>query len=421
MAEASATLNAVREITGEETTLAMTSAMTSDMTPEDKLCLLLARGQLSAELQKQILEYLASPLQWPLVLERAYAHQVYPLLYRNLRELGFPGVPQPVQAELKGAYLANALRNQLFAEELARLLKLLGEAGIPVIPLKGVTLAQSLYGDPAARVCSDIDILVPPAKVTQAMNLIPASGYRSDFNDSFFLKVVRRHGRHYDAVREDQGISFLLELHWKLVQHSSRDSYAVQDLWAGSGSRAFFGVPAFSLTPEWEFLYLCIHATDHEWRSLKWLVDIHEIVSSGLIDWQSVMKKAEEFEVGLAVRQTLAVCSRLLGTTLPAFYSSSSLPEGVRLFPYLRVPAGDAQNAFALRHLRLLERPLDKLRYFATVVFAPQLTDRDFLRLPPSLGFLYYPMRPLRLAWKWGWQFAQAGYGRLMNKNRAGS
>ncbi len=381
MAEASATLRSFREIMGENATPAMS--------PEDKLCLLLARGRLSPELQTRILDYLASPLQWPMVLERAYAHQVYPLLYRNLRLLGFPGVPPAVQTELKSAYLANALRNQLFAEELARLLKLLGEAGIPVIPLKGVTLAQSLYGDPAARVCSDIDILVPPTKVAQAIDWILASGYRSDFNDSFFLKVVQRHGRHYDAV---------------------------QDLWAGCRSQSFLGVPAYSLTPEWEFLYLCIHATDHEWRSLKWLVDIHEIASSGLVDWQCVMKKTEEFEVGLAVRQTLAACSHLLGTRLPAYYSSVSLPEGVRLFPYLRVPVGDAQNAFAFRHLRLLTRPWDKLRYFATVVFAPQLTDRDFLRLPPSLGFLYYPVRPVRLACKWSWRFMRAGFVQLAGK-----
>jgi putative nucleotidyltransferase-like protein len=409
MAEALATLSSFREITGEDATPAMS--------PEDKLCLLLARRRLSPELQTRILKYLASPPQWPMILDRAYAHQVYPLLYRNLWRLGFPGVPPAVQTELKSAYLANALRNQLFAEELARLLKFLGEAGIPVIPLKGVALAQSLYGDPAARVCSDIDILVPPAKVAQAIDLIPASGYRSDFNDSFFLKVVRRHGRHYDAVREDRGISFLLELHWKLVQHSSRDRDAVRDLWAGARPQSFFGVPAFSLTPEWELLYLCIHATDHEWRSLKWLVDVHEIASSGRVDWQSVMRKAEEFEVDLAVRQTLAASSYLLGTRLPAYFSSVSLPEGVRLFPYLRVPAEDAQNAFAFRHLRLLKRPWDKLRYFATVVFAPQLTDCDFLRLPPALGFLYYVIRPLRLAWKWGWQFVQAGYGRLGSKN----
>jgi hypothetical protein len=44
---------------------------------------------------------------------------VYPLLYRNLRNLGFLGVPEAVRAELNGLYLANALRNPLLAEELA--------------------------------------------------------------------------------------------------------------------------------------------------------------------------------------------------------------------------------------------------------------------------------------------------------------
>ena len=85
-------------------------------------------------------------------MERARSHQVYPLVYRNLSDLGFSGVPEAVQSGLKSLYLANALRNQLLAEELARVLRLLGDAGIPVIPLKGVPLAQSLFGDPAARV-----------------------------------------------------------------------------------------------------------------------------------------------------------------------------------------------------------------------------------------------------------------------------
>lgn len=72
------------------------------MTCEDQLCLLLARGQLIHETRNQILELLPTSLQWPLVLERAYSHEVYPLLYRGLRVLGFPGVPQAVQTELKG-------------------------------------------------------------------------------------------------------------------------------------------------------------------------------------------------------------------------------------------------------------------------------------------------------------------------------
>src|SRR5713226_5292851 len=118
-------------------TCVTTPAMAGAMSREDQLCLLLARGQLTPEGRSRILELLATPLQWPLILERAYSHQVYPLLYRNLRDLGFPGVPETVQAELKGLYLANALRNQLLAQELARLLSLLGEAGVRVVPLKG--------------------------------------------------------------------------------------------------------------------------------------------------------------------------------------------------------------------------------------------------------------------------------------------
>jgi hypothetical protein len=152
------------------------------MTREDQLCLLLARGQLIPEVRNQILELLSTSLQWPLVLERAYSHEVYPLLYRSLRALGFPGVPQAVQTELKGAYLANAWRNELFAEELARLLGLLGQAGIRVIPLKGVAPAQSLYGDPAARVCSDIDILVPPGEAARTRRIILTNGYSSQFS-----------------------------------------------------------------------------------------------------------------------------------------------------------------------------------------------------------------------------------------------
>jgi len=212
--------------------------------------------------------------------------------------------------------------------------------------------------------------------------------------------------------------SFLLEVHWKLVQHSSRDDAAVKDLWAEARPRIFFGVPALSMTPEWELLYLCIHATGHEWRSLKWLADIHQIASGGRVDWQMVIKKAEKFEIDLAIRQTLAVCSLLLETPLPAGHSAKSLPSGVRLFPYMRVSAGDAKSAFAFRHMRLLRRPVDKLRYIATVIFAPKMTDQEFLRLPPSLFCFYYLIRPVRLICRWGWLFLRAGLKGFSNKTQ---
>ena len=80
--------------------------------------------------------------------------------------------------ELEAAYRMNALRNTLMVRELAEVIQRLGAAGVPVMPLKGVALAASLYGDPTLRVCGDIDILVPRPLVGQAYHLLQAMGYR---------------------------------------------------------------------------------------------------------------------------------------------------------------------------------------------------------------------------------------------------
>ena len=96
---------------------------------------------------------------------------------------------------------------------------------------------------------------------------------------------------------------------------------------------------------------------------------------------------------------------------MPSYYSLAVLPEGVKLFPD-SPPADEAENALAFRHLRLLRRPWDKVRYFSGILCAPKSTDLEFLRLPPGLGFLYYLIRPVRLAGKWGWWILRRAFGR---------
>src|SRR5438309_5482727 len=166
----------------------MPEDMSRSLTQEDRFCLLLSRGQLTSDERARAREFLSGTVEWSLLLDRAYAHQVYPLVYRNLRQLEFSAVPHEVQTELKGTYLANALRNQLFSDELACLLRQLSDAGIPAIPLKGVALAEPLYGDTAARVCSDLDLLVRPAQLHRAIAVILGAGYTDVYQHAFFRK-----------------------------------------------------------------------------------------------------------------------------------------------------------------------------------------------------------------------------------------
>jgi len=388
--------------------------MTPVRSREDELCLLLARGKLSSEERARTVQFLATPLQWPLILERAYSHQVYPLLYRNLLELGFPGVPHEVQTELKSAYLANGFRNQLLAEELARLLKLLSEAGIPVIPLKGVTLAQSLFGDPAARVCSDIDILVPPGDAVRARGVILRNGYSSQFTEEFFVNHQLRTSPDCPLVSETKVLTYLVELHWTLLYSSSKNQEITENLWSQAGPHEFYGVRTWNLTPEWEFVFLALHAASHKWSSLKWLIDIHELFESRTVDWNRVKKTVERFELDNFVGPTLTACSLLFGTRVPAQIPWLPVPPDVRLFPN-SLAASEAWKVPRF-YPHLLKRRSDKLRWFARGLFVPNLADQIFLRLPAPLSFLYFVLRPLRLTGKWSWRLVRAGFDRVADR-----
>jgi hypothetical protein len=378
------------------------------MCPEDELCLLLSRGQLSGAVRERALGLLESPLRWDLLLARAREHQVVPLLYRNLRALDFQGVPDAARAELSAAFRMNALRNAYLAGELARVLQLLNNSGLRVIPLKGLTLAESLYVDTAFRVCSDLDILVPPSEALPAHRLLIAHGYTSPFTEGFFANHQFRAGAECPLTPEDPAFSYQLEFHWTLLQHSRKDEPATQDLWSEARPKEFFGVRAYELTPEWEFLYLAWHAAHHKWHTLKWLADIHELCISTHIDWQQVREKTERFELDSVVGPTLTACSALFGTPAPADFPSRALPAGVRLFPN-SLAASEVWKA-PLFCPWLLKRPSERLRWFAEMIFVARLADNLFLPLPPSLSFLYYFLRPLRLAGKWSWLLLSAGF-----------
>lgn len=333
---------------------------------------------------------------------------MFPLVTRNLERLGFPGVPVEVRAELEAADRLNAARNMLFRRGLIDVLKRFREAGVPVIPLKGVALADSLYGDITLRVCSDLDILVPRHAVGQGLELLATAGYEPAEEDreadGMDLEIVLGSNIEYAFMRRDHALPHRLELHWDLAWRWRTDTRATDDLWANARPKAFWGVEAYALSPEWELLYLAVHAAHHRWQALKWLVDIHEVCESGQVDWAKVSNAATGLGWEKVLQLTLAACHMLLDTPVPAEIARIALPRWVRLFPTFPAPPGIQDALFATRFFR---RASDKLRYLGRLLFVPTVTEYRLCPLPASLSGLYYPLRPLRLATKWGWRWAR--------------
>src|SRR5208283_4342688 len=103
--------------------------MPEDLSPEDQLCLLLARGRVLPDVAKLAVERLEAGPRWDVLLDRARTHGLIPLLYHRLHALDFHGVPPPVRRELTDTFGINAIRNLLLTRELVRVLAQLGAAG----------------------------------------------------------------------------------------------------------------------------------------------------------------------------------------------------------------------------------------------------------------------------------------------------
>jgi hypothetical protein len=372
------------------------------VTDADRLLRILAPGDVPADLEDRA-RGLIGNVSWSRLFDRAEAHGVVPLAARSLAALGWRDVPPPVRAAFEAARRINAARNALVARALGRVLEGLGRVGVPVIPLKGVALSESLYGDAAIRVSADLDVLVPRECVSRAWTVLGELGYvmaahEERVEESELGLLLESNIEAAFASPEAAGCP--VELHWDIAWRWPHSAPALADLWADARPRPFRGAPAHALGPEWELLYLAVHAARHRWESLKWLVDIHEICRRGGFDWKKVHAKADRFGLTDVLEISLQASAALLDTPLPARPAARALPDWLELFPATPDPLDIWQGA--LYPARLFARPSERLGYLARVLLVPTLAERRLIRLPRRLRALYYPLRPLRLGGRWG-------------------
>ncbi len=93
-------------------------------------------------------------------------------------------MPSAIHDAFRRHLQVNALLNTVLAKELVALLDALAAKGILAIPFKGVTLAQTAYGDLSLRECADLDLIVDQASIPQARQVLWSQGYQLTSQDS---------------------------------------------------------------------------------------------------------------------------------------------------------------------------------------------------------------------------------------------
>jgi hypothetical protein len=296
----------------------------------------------------------AGPGSWEAVRCLAEREGLAPLLYHVAH--GQDLLPPDVEERLRLAYYATARQNLLSLHELERVLTALSAAGIPAIVLKGAALIQAVYQNPALRPMADLDLLLRPADVRPAIDILTGLGYQATGDEPH-----PGHRLIYETqiiFRRPGSATCPVEPHWHLFDSPYYQRTLPID-WFWQTGRPFLDTHGLNrtgllLSPEGQLLHLCGHLALHhgageEWREL-WLYDIAAAVAwyGEQIDWSLLLAQAQACELVLPVQRMLARAARdwqapLPGSVLDQLLAIQPTSRERRLFQELTAahrPAG---------------------------------------------------------------------------------
>ena len=146
--------------------------------PEERLCLALAGTAARRELTRRRDAELLEGLDFDRLAAHLEDQRLLALLGTRVLELASGAAPDGFarRVEQARAFARRSGVGELLVTSRAQ--ALLEESGIPTLPLKGVVLAERLYGDGGLRSSADIDLLVPAARLEDARRLLETLDFR---------------------------------------------------------------------------------------------------------------------------------------------------------------------------------------------------------------------------------------------------
>lgn len=275
-----------------------------------------ARTVVTNEVAERIRWSAQGPLDWAVVLDLARYHGVGPLLYRSLSAYCSDLVPLESLTQLRRRTQAVALLNRLLAREIVVLCEAMAARGVPVIPIKGATLAASIYGDVALRDFNDMDLLVPERAIADAQAVLLASGYERNDCSSAPGGTDREEGPYHLFIKGR--MPFRVDLQWTIEQQYFTFQLDRPEFWKHCVPLVVENTTVHGLAPEDLLIVLCVHGSKHVWEELKWVCDVAELLRSHRhLDWERIYSNASAWRCRRLVSMGLSLAHRLLDAPLP--------------------------------------------------------------------------------------------------------
>jgi hypothetical protein len=371
-------------------------------TREFQLLLACATSQPNEERIETVIQ---EGISWQVLLALAQHHGIRPILRQSLKSVCWNSVPQPIRHELDHFYTTNVQTSLLFTAELLGLLDIFQQNGIPLVTFKGVVLSASLYGDPALREFSDLDIIVHEEDISKVENILTAKRYQPDFPDNDYRSAFLSYQGQYAFRNKQTGVS--IDVHWRLSGKGEPFPFNPSEIWSRLRHVSVCGRQIPTLVHDDLALFLAAHGTREAWRYLKWVCDFAEVLRKYRdINWTAILSRAERSNCSRSLQLAIVLASTLLDAPAPTEliekargnFAIRQLAEKVKLRMLRPVPEGELRQF--LDGLNTHDRLSDKLWPVVALLTTRTVGDYRAMPLPKLLWGMYYVTRPFRLMTK---------------------
>jgi hypothetical protein len=349
---------------------------------------------------------LAQEIDWELFTQLAQRHRLLPIVERHFRDSFEEAVPSEILEGWKGDCRGIALHNVTLANELVRVLQMLKAHGIGAIPYKGPALAAWLYGDLSLRTIFDLDLFVRHRDVARAGALLEGLGYREHFDDPTNCDHSEASEHHLVYVHRETDIT--IEIHWALAQSYFPLTLRGERLWQGLELRPFGTNQVLCHRAEDLLLILAAHAGKHHWSRLAWVTDVAELMRQHpSLDWDWLLREARRHRCRRIFLISLWLAHQLLDAPVPNAVKlewkrdRAIAAAGRQVISAMSKPFADERIHSWSLQWSIRECLRDRVENIVRLVATPTQADREFVRLPDRLHYLYFPIRAVRLTWKY--------------------
>ena len=199
--------------------------------------------------------------------------------------------------------------NQLLLKELETVVGAFESAGIETLILKGAALLALHYRDPGARPMQDLDLLIRPADLPRARQILEGLGW-SRLRPS---APISHCGDYTDGRRN------LLDLHWTVMRRNIADADD-PDHWASAVPVLINKTPTKALDATNQLLHACVHGL--VWNpvhSLRWVADCLVVIRTAPegIDWPRFLALARRTHRTYACRAALGYLAESFAAPVP--------------------------------------------------------------------------------------------------------